>query len=372
MKFTVSSMELLKKLQFLGAIINSSNTLPVLDNFLFDAKKGVLTITASDLETTISTTIKIDSEDKFSIAIPAKLLLEILKTFPEQPLTFLIKENNVVEIQSNTGEYEIAYHDGADYPKTPKPENLSSTLIHSDYLAEAVSKTLFATGTDDLRPVMCGVLFELSTNSLKFVATDAHKLVKYERLDVCASDDVNFIMPKKPLGVLKSILPNISEKISLSYNNTNAVFALKDYDITCRLIEGKYPQYEAVIPKDNPNKMKIDRLQFLQAVKRVSTFSNKSTHQIRLKIAGTELNISAEDVDYSNKAEERLTCDYEGEDILIGFNSKFLTEMLSNLQSNEIQLEMSVPNRAGILTPMDGLDEGENVTMLVMPVQLNK
>jgi DNA polymerase-3 subunit beta len=243
--------------------------------------------------------------------------------------------------------------------------------MQGDILATAISKTIFAAGNDDLRPVMSGVFFQFSTESLTFVATDAHKLVKYTREDLQASQTAEFIMPKKPLNLLKSILAGSEENVTIEYNESNAKFIFDDTEMICRLIDGKYPNYEAVIPKENPNKLTIERNQFLNSVRRVSIFSNKTTHQIRLKIAGAELNVSAEDIDYSNKAEERLTCDYQGDDMQIGFNSRFLTEMLSNLSSDEVSLEMSLPNRAGILTPADGLDEGEQITMLVMPVMLN-
>ena len=371
MKFIVSSSYLLKQLQVLGSVINSSNTLPILDNFLFELNKKALQVSASDLETTMSATLEIESTDKGSVAIPAKLLLDILKTFPEQPLTFTVEENNTIEISSNSGKYAIAYAPGDEFPKSVALEDPSSTLIPAEVLATAISKTIFAAGNDDLRPVMSGVFFQFSTEGLIFVATDAHKLVKYARTDVQASQMADFIMPKKPLTILKSILGSSNSEIKIDYNNANATFSFENYILTCRLIDGKYPNYEAVIPKENPNKLLIDRNLFLSSVRRVAIFSNKTTHQIRLKIAGAELNISAEDVDYSNKAEERLTCDYQGDDMQIGFNSRFLLEMLNNLQSDEIQLEMSLPNRAGILTPVDGLDEGETVTMLVMPVMIN-
>ena len=218
---------------------------------------------------------------------------------------------------------------------------------------------------------MSGVFFQFSPDGLIFVATDAHKLVKYARTDVKASQVADFIMPKKPLNILKGILAASDAEVKIEYNDANATFSFENYVLTCRLIDGKYPNYEAVIPKENPNKLLINRVQFLSSVRRVAIFANKTTHQIRLKIAGTELNISAEDIDYSNKADERLTCDYQGDDMQIGFNSRFLTEMLNNLTSDEIQLEMSMPNRAGILTPVDGLDDGETVTMLVMPVMLS-
>ncbi len=371
MKFIVSSSYLLKQLQVLGSVINSSNTLPILDNFLFELDNNALKVSASDLETTMTATLEIDSKSQGSVAIPAKLLLDILKTFPEQPLTFTVEDNSTVEISSNSGKYAIAYAPGEEFPKAVVLDDPSKTIVPAEVLATAVSKTIFAAGNDDLRPVMSGVFFQFSPEGLIFVATDAHKLVKYARTDVKASQVADFIMPKKPLNILKGILGASDAEVAIEYNDANATFSFENYILTCRLIDGKYPNYEAVIPKENPNKLLINRVQFLNSVRRVAIFANKTTHQIRLKIAGTELNISAEDIDYSNKADERLTCDYQGDDMQIGFNSRFLTEMLNNLSSDEIQLEMSMPNRAGILTPVDGLDEGETVTMLVMPVMLS-
>jgi len=371
MKFIVSSSYLLKQLQILGGVINNNNTLPILDNFLFELKQTTLVVSASDLETTMSSTLEVESESNGTVAIPARLLLDTLKTFPEQPLTFIIEDNNTVEISSNHGKYALAYANGEEFPKAVTLENPSKTLFAGNILATAISKTIFAAGNDDLRPVMSGVFFQFSTENLTFVATDAHKLVKYQRNDIAASENAEFIMPKKPLNLLKGILAANDTEVTMEYNESNARFTFDNIDLICRLIDGKYPNYEAVIPKENPNQLTIARNQFLNSVKRVSIFSNKTTHQIRLKIAGAELNISAEDIDYSNKAEERLTCDYQGDDLQIGFNSRFLTEMLNNLTSDDISLEMSLPNRAGILTPIDGLDEGEQITMLVMPVMLN-
>jgi DNA polymerase-3 subunit beta len=371
MKFIVSSTYLLKHLQILGGIINNNNTLPILDNFLFELSNNNLIVSASDLETTMSSKLEVECDTDGSVAIPARLLLETLKTFPEQPLTFVIQENNTIEISSNHGKYAVAYADGAEFPNTVSLENPSTTTIVADVLATAISKTIFAAGNDDLRPVMSGVFFQFSTENLTFVATDAHKLVKYTREDLSASEVAEFIMPKKPLNLLKGILAGSDSEVTIDYNDSNAKFSFDNSELVCRLIDGKYPNYEAVIPKENPNKLSIERNQFLNSARRVSIFSNKTTHQLRLKMAGAELNISAEDIDYSNKAEERLSCDYQGDDLQIGFNSRFLIEMLNNLNANDVQLEMSLPNRAGILTPVDGLDEGEHIIMLVMPVMLN-
>ncbi|MDA9365847.1 DNA polymerase III subunit beta [Flavobacteriaceae bacterium] len=372
MKFIVSSAALLKELQMLGGVINSTNTLPILDNFLFEINGNSLTLTASNLETTFSTRIAVESESNSMVALPARLLLDTLKTFPEQPLTFIKTKKNTVEISANNGKYAVAYVEGNEFPKAAQVNDAKTTLIQSDILYTAINSTLFASGNDDLRPVMSGVFFQFSNESLTFVATDAHKLVKYTRSDVTATDTSEFIMPKKPLQLLKGILQGSISEISIEYNDTNAQFRFGDSALTCRLIDGKYPNYEAVIPKENPNQMQVSRVSFLNSVRRVSIFSNKTTHQIRLKIAGAALQISAEDFDYSNSAEERLDCDYQGDDIQIGFNSRFLIEMLNNMECDQIKLSMSLPNRAGILTPLDNTEEGEHITMLVMPVMLNE
>ena len=370
MKFIVSSSTLLKKLQVLGGVINSSNTIPILDHFLFELDGSKLKITSSDLETTMISSIEVDSSSKGSVAIPAKLFIDTLKAFPEQPLTFTVEDNNTVEISSNHGKYALAYSDGDQYPKTITLDNPSSTKISSSILEKSINSTIFASGNDDLRPVMSGVFFQLSSDNLTFVATDAHKLVKYKRNDIKATNLAEFIMPKKPLNLLKNIIDTDSD-VKIEYNNSNAMFEMDGLTLICRLIDGQYPNYEAVIPTENPNVLTIDRSLLLGSLKRVSIFSNKTTHQVRLKIAGAELNISAEDVDFNNKAEERLTCDYKGEDIEIGFNSRFLIEMTNNLDCKLVKLEMSLPNRAGILRPLDGYSDEEELIMLVMPVMLN-
>ena len=371
MKFIVSSSQLLKQLQVLGGVKNSNNTLPILDNFLFELSENQLKISASDLETTISSVVDVESDSEGSIAVSISLLLDILKTFPNQPLTFKTKGDSTIEISSDQGKYDMAYFDGDEFPKAISLPSPSKTILPAHILGTAISKTIFATGNDDLRPVMSGVFFQFSPQSLTFVATDAHKLVKYSRTDVTTDETAEFIMPKKPLNLLKGILDGSDSEVTIEYNDANAKFTFDNVVLVCRLIDGKYPNYEAVIPKENPNKLTVDRASFLNSVRRVSIFSSKTTHQVRLKMAGTELNISAEDLDFANKADERLSCDYQGDDMQIGFNSRFLSEMLNNLNSNEIIIEMSLPNRAGILTPLDGTDEGEQVTMLVMPVMLN-
>ena len=348
MKFIVSSSALLKSLQLIGGVINNSNTLPILDNFLFEINGSTLTITASDLETTYSTQLTIESETNSLIALPARLLLDILKTFPEQPLTFLKTEKNTVEISANNGKYAVAYVNGDEFPKRPQIKDSKTLSVKGNILFTAINTTLFASGNDDLRPVMSGIFFQFSSESLTFVATDAHKLVRYTRHDLKSEETGEFIMPKKPLQILKNTLSIIDDEITIEYNQTNVQYRIGNSTLTCRLIDGKYPNYEAVIPKENPNQMTLNRNDFLNSVKRVSIFSNKTTYQVSLMIAGASLKISAEDLDYSNSAEERLDCDYQGDDIKIGFNSRFLIEMLSGLNCEEVKLSMSMPNRAGL------------------------
>ncbi len=371
MNFVISSATLLKHLQGISGVLSTSNTLPILDNFLFEIEDGRLTVSASDLETTMRTSLDVEAKEEGKIAIPAKLLLDVLKNLPDQPCTFLIHDETYsVEIAYDNGKSKMVGFDGDDFPRTPALENSSSIRISGGIISNAINKTLFATGVDDLRPVMSGVFCQFSPESITFVATDAHKLVRYTRTDSQADGSSAFILPKKPLNLLKSNLKG-DEEVRLDYNDSNAVFTFNDTVLVCRLIDGKYPNYEAVIPKENPNVLTIDRLQFLSSIKRVSIFANKTTHQIKLKLAGAELSLSAEDIDFANEANERLTCNYSGEDMEIGFNSRFLMEMLNNIDSNEVRLEMSEPSRAGLLIPAD-MAEDEDVLMLVMPVMLNR
>ena len=371
MKFIVNSTALLRELQKLNGVISSNNTLPILDNFLFDINSNNMTIIASDLETTMMSTISVEADVDGKITIPARILIDTLKTFSNQPLTFIVNtETFGIEMSSEMGNYKLAGQNANEFPKTPKLNGSTSTTIKGDILANAINKTLFASGNDELRPVMSGMFCELSTEQITFVATDAHKLVKHTRTDISSDKTASFILPKKPLTILKN---NISDDadIKLEFNDTNALFTFNNITIICRLIDGKYPNYEAVIPKENPNKLTIETASLLSSIKRVSIYANKTTHQIRLKIAGSELQITSEDLDFANKAEERLSCQYEGTDMEIGFNSKFVIDMLNNIGAEQISLEMSAPNRAGIILPLDGLEEGENTLMLVMPVMLN-
>lgn len=374
MKFIISSSLMLKNLQAIIGVISTNNTLPILDDFLFELRDDALFITATDLETTMSVTVKPDkAEEDGTIAIPARILVDTLKTFPEIPLSFSINEqSHLVEISAGEGKYKLAGHKADEYPRTPALENTTMVEMASGTLANAINKTLFATGNDELRLVLSGVFCELSPEDTTFVATDAHKLVRYKRTDATANESANFILPKKPLNLLKNLLASQETSVKLEYNKTNAFFSFSNISLICRLIDGKYPNYDAVIPTNNPNKLTIDRLSLLTSIRRVSIFSSQSTHQIRFKISGKELVLSAEDTDFSNEAKERLTCNYEGEDLEIGFNSKFMAEMLNNIETDEVMLEMSAPNRAGILLPVNSENKEEDILMLVMPVMLTK
>lgn len=371
MNFIISSSTLLKSLQSISGVLSTNNSLPILDNFLFELKEGELIILASDLENTMKTMVKPDkAEEDGKIAIPAKLLLDTLKNFSDQPLTFHIDGGNFgIEISSDYGKYKLVGQNPGDFPKYAEIDSADNLTIKGDVIAKAIDKTLFATGNDELRPVMSGVFCEFSSDKLTFVATDAHKLVRYGRLDASAPKTADFILPKKPLNLLKQNV-ELEDEINVSYNETSARFSFGSIELTCRLIDGKYPNYEAVIPVENPNVLTVDRMSFLSSIKRVSIFSNKTTHQVKLRVAGSELTISAEDLDFNNEAKERLTCSYEGTDMEIGFNSKFLLEMLNHIDTENVVLEMSEPNKAGILLPSDGENANEQILMLVMPVMI--
>ncbi len=374
MKFILSSLKLLKAIQALSGVINSSNTLPILDDFLFDINDDELKITASDLETTMTVSIKPDMvEGKGQVTIPARLLIDVMKNFPDIPVSFNIDEATLaIEITTGEGRYKMVGHKSDEFPQVPVITEPSVWEIPADVLACGFEKTIFATGNDEIRPIMTGVYMAMSDTCLTFVATDAHKLVRYRRMDVKSDTAASFIVPKKPINQLKNILAGrADEPVHVEFNNTNASFTFGEYKLICRLIEGRYPNYEAVIPTTNPNKLIVDRQLLNAAIKRVAIFSSKATHQIRFKINGQELVLTAEDLDYSNEAKERLTCNYTGEDMEIGFSSKFFQEMLANLSQNEIQLEMSAPNRAGIITPVDNQNADEDILMLLMPVMLN-
>ena len=371
MKFIVSSSVLLKQLSSINGVITTNPVVPILENFLFEIEGGTLTVTASDLQTSMITELEVESKEGGSIAVPAKILLDTLKNLPEQPVTFSIDEGTYsVEISSDNGHYKLAGENATDFPKVPTVNADFSVELSTDILARAINNTIFATSNDELRPAMTGVYMNLSETNTTFVGTDGHKLIRYRRVDVATENGNAIIVPRKGLNLLKNTLPSENTNVTLDFNVSNAFFRFGNIKMICRLIDERYPDYENVIPTENPIKMTIDRLEMLSSLRRIAIYANKTTHQVRLKITGSELLISAEDLDFANEANERLACEHDGEDIEIGFNAKFILEMLNNLESDQIELHLSAPNRAGLIIPKDQ-DENEDVLMLVMPVMLN-
>ncbi|MGB1316193.1 MAG: DNA polymerase III subunit beta [Chitinophagales bacterium] len=371
MRFVVSTSELSKKLSQISGVISSNTVLPILEDFLFDIKEGKMKIFATDMETSMSTEVAVEAKEDGKIAIPARILLDTLKTLPEQPLTFSFDEANfAVEIKSATGKYKLAGENPEDFPKIPTIEDASEVEIPSEILGKAIANSLFATSNDELRPAMTGVFFQMETTGINFVATDASKLVKYARKDISIDTPASFIVPKKALQLVKGSLPTQETRVSISYNNTNAFFTFNETQLICRLVDAKYPDYNAVIPAENNNILELNRVDFLNTLKRISIFSNKTTYQCILNIAGNELKVSSQDLDFSNEAFEKMDCNYNGDDIEIAFNARFLIEMLGILNTDEVHLELSTPARAGILVPADQ-EEGESLLMLVMPVMVS-
>lgn len=375
MKFVISSMELLSHLQAISRVISNKNTLPILDNFLFSLESGSLEITASDLESTLITSIQLENSDgSGEIAVPARILTDTLKEFSEIPLTFEIDTNSLmVVIQSESGKFTIMGQNGSEFPQLPqiKDDQKQELEIDGEILLSGINKALFATADDELRPVMNGIFMELSPDDTTFVASDAHKLVRYKRTDVKASGTSSFILPKKPAGLLKNILPKEENTVKLEFDDRNASFTLTNYKMVCRLVEGNYPSYNSVIPTDNPFKMTIDRVEFYNALRRVSVFSNQASNLVKLALTGNQLTISAQDIDFSISATERLNCQYEGDDMEIGFKSTFLIEILANLSTADVMVEMSDPTRAGILLPGISENDSEDILMLLMPMMIN-
>ncbi|MDL5047945.1 DNA polymerase III subunit beta [Oscillatoria amoena NRMC-F 0135] len=372
MKFIVNSAYLLKQLSNINGVITTNPVVPILENFLFELDKGKLTVTASDLQTSMITELQVESKEKGNIAVPARILLETLKNLPEQPVTFSIDESTYsVEINSDNGRYKLSGENATDFPKVPSVSNDFSAEVSSEVLARAINNTIFATSNDELRPAMTGVYVNLNEKNTTFVSTDGHRLVRYRRTDVKSDSGSAIIVPRKALNLLKTTLPAENTVVNVDFNLSNAFFRFGNIRMICRLIDERFPDYENVIPAQNNIRMTIRRAELLGALKRISIYANKTTHQVRLKITGSELQISAEDLDFSNEANERLSCEHEGEDIEIGFNAKFLMEMLSNIDSDQIVLTMSAPNKAGVILPSDK-DKNEDILMLVMPVMLNQ
>ncbi len=372
MKFIVNSAYLLKQLSNINGVITTNPVVPILENFLFELEKGALTVTASDLQTSMITELQVESKEKGSLAVPARILLDTLKNLPEQPVTFSIDESTYsVEIISDNGRYKLSGENATDFPKVPAVSNDFSAEVSSEVLARAINNTIFATSNDELRPAMTGVYVNLGDKNTTFVATDGHRLVRYRRTDVKSDNGNAIIIPRKALNLLKATLPAENAEVVVNFNMANAFFRFGNIRMICRLIDERFPDYENVIPSGNNIKMTIGRNDLLGALKRISIYANKTTHQVRLKITGSELQISAEDLDFSNEANERLSCEHDGEDIEIGFNAKFLVEMLGNMDSEQIRLTMSAPNKAGVILPAEK-DKAEDFLMLFMPVMLNQ
>lgn len=374
MKFVVSSSELLTHLQAISRAISSKSQLPVLDCFLFDLKGSELSMTASDLEVTMTTRMAAEStEGDGRLAFPSKILLEILKKLPEQPLRFEANLDTLsVDIFSERGKYNFVGQPAEDYPSIPEVEEdkASKIRVPASLLLTGINKTLFATADDELRPVMNGILFEFSPENLTFVSSDSHKLVRYRRLDANCAFEASFILPKKPASLLKNVLPRETGDVEIEFDNKNAFFNLPNYKLVCRLVEGNYPSYNAVIPHDNPNKVVIDRIDLSNTLGRVSIFSSQSSNLVKLHLTSNEVVISAQDIDFSISAFEKLNCQYEGQEMEIGFKSLFLADILDNISSDDIVIEMSDPSRAALILPIEK-NENEDELMLLMPMMIN-
>ena len=373
MKFVVSSALLSFHLQTISRVINSKNTLPILDCFLLELKDNKLTITAADNEIRMETFVEVvDHEGEGSLAINAKNLLDPLRELPDQPLTFDINDETLeVYIYYHNGKYNFIGLKGEDYPK-PKElkEDALSLNMDSQILLSGINRTIFATADDELRPVMNGIYFDISTENLIFVASDGHKLVRVASTDVKADKNASFILPKKPASLLRSVLPREDGEVTLTFDDNHAVIKLSKYSMLCRFVEGRYPNYNSVIPVDNPNKVTLDRLNFLNAVKRVSVFSNPSSNLVKMQLSEDKILITAQDIDYLTAAEEVINCQYAGTAMSIGFKADFLADILNNIPSSEVIIELSDPSRAGIIVPVEN-EVNEEMLTLIMPMMLN-
>ena len=370
MKFIVSSSALLKQLQQINGVIGSNNVLPILEDFLFQIEKNKLTVIATDLETVMKIHLDIEAKESGRVCIPAKILMDSLKNLPNQPLTFDIDKSFGVEITSDNGKYKVMGENPDNFPKEPPADEASSFKLTSHQLLTAINKTIMAVSNDDLRPAMTGVFFELEKKSLTAVSTDAHRLVRFKMKDVSCPKSDSFIVPKKPLNLLKTALPDNDDEVTISYNNNHMFVNHDTVQLSCRLLDARFPDYKVVIPAENPYQMTVNRQDFQAALRRISIFSNKSTNLVTLSISGNELQLTAQDIDFSQEGNERMTCHYEGEDITISFNARFIIEMLASTTSEEIRLELSTPTKAGLIKPVEQ-EENEELLMLAMPLMSN-
>jgi len=373
MKFDVSSTALLSRLQSISKVIASKNTLPILDSFLFNLAGNNLTITASDSETRLVTSVEVmNAQGSGLFAVSAKILLDPLKELPEQPLQFDINDDNLeIFIYFQNGKYNFIGQKGDTYPQQkPLGENAISINVDAQKLLNGLGRSLFATADDELRPVMNGVYFDVSADNLTFVASDGHKLVLLKYLSNHSEEKAAFILPKKPANLLRVVLPKEQGTVSVKFDDNNAYFTCANFEMICRLIEGRYPNYNSVIPQDNPYLITIDRVSFLAALKRVSVFSNASSSLVKLHLKDNQMVISAQDIDFSTSAEEIITCQYNGEELSIGFKATYLIDILSNISSEEVVLKLADPSRAGLILPVEN-EEDEDLLMLLMPMMLN-
>ncbi|MDR3252277.1 MAG: DNA polymerase III subunit beta [Tannerella sp.] len=374
MKFTVSSSVLLPALQSLSKVIASKNTLPVLDSFLFNLEEKRLVITASDVETKLVTTVELtESEGLGVFCIDAKRLLDPLKELPDQPLYFEINDDNmsVVVKYANDGTFLLPGQSGDAYPQSkPLKEDAQKSSIESQVLLNGVSRTAFAAADDDLRPVMNGIYFDLQPEHITFVATDGHKLVRLRNTTVQTPERAAFILPQKPAKLLKELLKKNDDAVTFQFDDNNAYFVAPNFEMICRLIEGRFPNYDSVIPKDNPNIVTVERQPFINTLKRVSVFSNQASNLVKLQISENEIIISAQDIDFATSGEEKIKCDYTATPLNIGFKAGFLIDILSNFTSSEVKLQLADPSRAGVLIPAEN-EANEEQLMLLMPMMLN-
>lgn len=373
MKFDVSSTALLSRLQSISKVIVNKNSLPILDCFLFNLEGNQLTITASDAETRMITSVEVmNAEGSGLFAVSAKILLDPLKELPEQPLTFDIDDDNLeIFIHFQNGKYNFIGQRGDSYPQQrPLNDNAITLTIESSRLLNGISRSLFATADDELRPVMNGIYFDILPDALTFVASDGHKLVRLRSLAIKSLERASFILPKKPANLLKNILSKDDEMVLVKFDDNNVYVTCNNFEMICRLIEGRYPNYNSVIPKDNPYKMTIDRVSFFNALKRVSIFSNPASSLVKLHLSFGKVLVSAQDIDFSYSAEEVVACQYEGEELSIGFKATYLIEILGNISSDEVILELADPSRAGVIVPSEN-EENEELLMLLMPMMLN-
>ncbi len=370
MRFTVSTTTLQKKLQLISGAIGNNRNFPISECFIFNIEDGSLSVMASDGETSMSVSFDVIADSDGSVGLPAKMLLDILKSLPDQPLTFKVDtEVYAIEILAQNGKYKLGGEDASDFLNITQLDNTQNFAIPAAIWSDAIGKTLFAVGTDELRPAMTGVFFRADDSGMTFVATDAHKLVRYQHDANPDALEAEFILPKKALNLLKNVLPTNDEAVQLAYNRTGVLFSIGDVRLVCRLIDARFPDYKAVIPLDNPNRLTINRSDFATSLKRLSIFANKNNYQVVLDLSADELKLSTQDLDYSSEAVERLPCSYEGQAMQIAFNARFLGETLSVLDTDEILLEMSTPNRAGIVLPVQQ-EQSSHVLMLMMPLML--